>query len=431
MRKISLIILREYLTRVKKKSFIVTTLLVPLAMVIFFASMIYISKFSNEEQFIIALDESHTFENRIPDTETLYVKFSDSSLTYLKENYDQMGYDALLYIPPIDIQRPTGIKLYSRQNIGLQAKSHLEKHLEKKIERLKLKGAGIDESVLKDLKVNIDIQTIINKGEEEQDSNTGIATVIGMIMGFIIYMVLIIYGTVVMKGVMEEKTNRIVEIMMSSVKPFQLMIGKVIGLAAVGLTQFILWGILITLLQFAMGIYMGQEILEMQQMAATQQVNGQPDMDEVLLLMNNIQNINFLQLGSTFIFFFIGGYFLYASLFAAVGSLIDEQSDQQSFVFPITMPIIISIFIMMTISQNPNSDLIVWASIIPLSSPIVMPARIPFGVPGWQLAISCIMLVLGFLAAIWVAGKIYRTGILLYGKKVTFKEVGRWIFYKG
>ncbi len=429
MNKVFLIILREYFTRVKNKTFIVTTLLIPIFFGGFIVSMIYLTKFLQEKQHLICLDETNLFTNKIADTEHLYIKFTDTSLTYLKEHYKEMGYEGLLYIPKFDLNRPTGITIYSENHIGLQTKQYIERSLENKIERIRLIDAGLEEHLLDDIKPKINLNTIITKGDKDQLGDTRLITTLGMLMGFLIYMILMIYGTLVMKGVMEEKTNRIAEVIISSVKPFQLMLGKVIGIAAVGLTQFLLWGVLIFFIQLFIGISMGDEILNLQQATSGQAIINQ-DTEDFATLYMSIQEINFTQIGFMFIIYFIGGYLLYASLFAAVGSVVDDQSDSQSLVFPITIPIIISMFIMMTISNDPNNTLVKWASIIPLSSPIVMPARIPFGVPTIELIASIVCLILGFVFTIWLAGKIYRTGILLYGKKVTIKEIGRWIAYK-
>lgn len=430
LRQTLLIIQREYLSRVKKKSFIITTLLIPIGFGVFFAGSIFLTNISKEKLNIIAIDKSGLFQDRIPDNENMYISFADTSANYLKDSYEESGYDGFLYIPNINIDDPKGIKFFSTNQLGIQMQSYLERELERKIEKRKLELAGLDQAFMNKLKSNVQLETIITRGQQEEKGNSGIATALGYVMGFIIYMVLIIYGTMVMRGVMEEKNNRIVEIIMSSVKPFQLMFGKVIGLAAVGLTQFMLWGVLIVVVQLFLGVVFGPKIIELQNMAANPALAPNQDAMKLASTITGFQNIEFGKLIGWFLFYFLGGYLLYASLFAAVGSLINDQTDTQPLTFPITMPIILSIFIMMTISENPNSSLVKWASFIPLSSPVIMPARIPFGVPTWEIVLSAVLLVLGFLGSIWLAGKIYRVGILMYGKKITMKELGKWVFYK-
>lgn len=430
MRKIGLVIAREYLTRVKKKSFVITTLLIPIGFGIFTSVMIFITNYSSETINIVAIDKSGLYENKIPDRSKLYIAFKDTSAEYLKENYKQLGFDGFLYIPKFDINRPRGFKYFSEKQIGLETKSYLEQKLEEKIERARIRNAGLDQQTLDHLKVDLELNTIVLGEDGEKSGNEQLATVFGYIMGFTIYMVLIIYGTLVMRGVMEEKNNRIVEVIISSIKPFQLMLGKVVGIALVGLTQFLLWGILITVISTTLNFVFIDKFQDLQTMANNPAMAPNKETMEMALNYNQLQNINYSQLLGGFVFYFLGGYFLYASLFAAVGSLINDQTDSQSLTFPITLPIIISMFIMMTIVKDPNNALATWASMIPLTSPIVMPARIPFGVPTWQLVVSGLSLIGGFIFSIWLASKIYRTGILMYGKKITVKEIGKWLFFR-
>ena len=232
----------------------------------------------------------------------------------------------------------------------------------------------------------------------------------------------------VMRGVMEEKSSRIIEVIISSVKPFQLMMGKIVGIGLVGLTQFVAWGFLITILNIIIGILFAGQLSDLQQVSAS---GGEVEMNAITEAMQSMQNIPIGYYLSMFIIYFLGGYFIYASLFAAIGSLAgDEEGDVQTFAFPVTMLILVSIFIMMAVVQQPHTPLAFWASIIPLSSPIVMPALIPFGVPTWQIVLSIVLLFGGFIFTTFLAGRIYRTAILMYGKKIKVKEVFKWMFYK-
>jgi ABC-2 type transport system permease protein len=333
----------------------------------------------------------------------------------------------------------------SGSNIPWDLKSQIQNKIQSLIEKDKM-AEVVRQTAIPDLeekiaatRTHINVETIkLGVGGEAKKSSTEIGMVLGYIFGFMIYMFIFIYGSMVMQGVMEEKQSRIVEVIISSVKPFQLMMGKIVGIALVGLTQFALWVLLgFAILSVSKSFYPGgasraqqiQNVMAQNQDTA-QQAAPAPEKDKMQEIFSMVDTINFPLLIGCFIFFFIGGYFLYSSMFAAVGSAVDAQEDAQQFMLPITLPIILSIMVMMSAIKNPEGPVAFWFSIIPFTSPIVMMARIPFGVPTWQLLLSMVLLVATFIGMVWVAGKIYRTGILMYGKKPSWKEIGKWLTYK-
>lgn len=430
MRKTLLIIQREYITRVRKKSFILFTLLGPLFFLLISVLPILISSANKSEQHITVKDDSGLI-SALPDTAGLYFnfKYNDMPLDQLLSLYSTLdnGYDALLYIPKMEPDAPYGIEIYSNEQMSLTTKIYLESIIEDQLEAINLKNEELDKNMLLKLRPKVSIDDKVTSGENQVEGDAAIASAFGFGMGFIIYIVLLIYGTMVMRGVMEEKSSRIIEVIISSVKPFQLMMGKIMGIGLVGLTQFFTWAFLITLLNIFVGIAFGAQLSELQQAGST----GDGNMQVVADTMANLNNLPLGYYLTMFIFYFLGGYFIYASLFAAIGSLAgDEDGDVQMFAFPVTMLILISIFIMTAVVQQPHTPLAFWASIIPFSSPIVMPALIPFGVPAWQIALSLTLLFGGFIFTTFLAGRIYRTAILMYGKKIKIKEVIKWMLYK-
>ncbi len=445
MNKIKLIISREYLTRVKKKSFIVMTILGP----VLFAAMMIVpawlaSMKDTDVKNIAVIDNSGIFINKIADTD--YIKFEyleNKKLEELKANFSELDYYAVLQILPSITHEPSAVRLYSKKQPSFSVKSHIANAMEKELKNKKLRSHGIDEEVLKSIKSDVSIRTIQWTDDgEEKESSTEIAMVVGYASGFLIYFFIFMFGAQVMRGVIEEKTSRIVEIIISSARPFQLMMGKIVGIALVGLTQFLLW-ILLTFIiitgvktvffpesgtQNAQEIVV-QDLLEQQNIPQVETIEPQ-NMDKFTSMLNSAKSMNFGLIFGSFIFFFLGGYLLYGSLFAAIGSAVDNETDTQQFMLPITIPLILGIFVMMNVVQNPESSVAFWFSIIPFTSPIVMMVRIPFGVPYWELALSMGLLVLTFIGSTWFAGKIYRTGILMYGKKVNYKELWKWLRYK-
>lgn len=435
MNKIWLIIKREFLTRVRKRSFLVVTLLVPVAFAAMIIIPILMAVSGNESKRIAVIDKSGIFNNQLPDKRGVYFKYlPDANLDSLKRHYEAEDYSGILYIPDIDINRPAGLEYYSKGQVGISLESAINGDINNVIERKRMEQEGIDKSKLDALRSNISVD--FKSGDDEKKGNSWVAYGVGYACGFTIYIVLLLFGTSVMRGVMEEKVSRIAEVMISSVKPFQLMMGKIVGIAAVGLLQFLIWGVLISVIYTIIPLFLSPESIQ----AASQsnmmaQGNNAEAAEAFRRVTDVVDSINWPLLLSCFIFYFLGGYLFYSSLFAAIGSLANEDaSDVQQLTFPITVPIIIGIMIMMKAVHDPGSQLAVWGSIIPFTSPMVMMARLPYGVPGtvpyWQLALSFAFLIGGFIVNTWAAGKIYRTGILLYGKKITLKEALKWVVKK-
>lgn len=437
-----LIIKREYLTRVKTKQFLITTFLVPLVIIITLGIVVKISASSKSDKNIAVVDESNLFNNQLTAKEGTTYHYVSDPIDSIKKNFEALNYDALLIIPPIDIadSSKVNINIWGLKQIGMSTQMEIENDMNNIIEAKRMEAAGISQSTLDKIKAS-SISLSQQIGVDNKEADNRIANAIAYVCGFLLYMLMIIYGMSVMKSVMEEKTNRIAEIIISSVRPFELMMGKIIGVALVGLTQFALWILLVGIAVFvglnAFGITEMMNNPEvMSQIAAAQQ--GQAGMGnitldpEMLSITQSLTSINWFKILGWFLFYFLSGYFLYASLFAAVGSLIDdENSDSNSFTMPITMPIIIAFLIMAQALNDPYSGLAVFGSIFPLTSPIVMMARIPFNAPSiWEMIASVVCMIIGFLGTTWLAAKIYRTGILLNGKKITMKEVGKWIFRK-
>jgi ABC-2 type transport system permease protein len=441
MGTISLIIKREYLTRVRKKTFIIMTILGPVLMASLIIVPILMAKFSEtEESKIRVIDESGLFTGKLPDSESMVFVMDSMPLSEAKESFNPDKETAILYIPGNVINNTGSIMLFSAKQPNLNMVTTIERTIQKEVENMKLQARGIDKNILDEIKtkVNVNTRTLTEQGEEE--TNAGLTYAVGFIGAMLVYMFIFLYGAQVMRGVIEEKTNRIVEVIISSVKPFQLMMGKIIGIALVGLTQFLLWVVLtFTISSVVTGIFldpnqiqeqMKQRTTAMGTPAAVQEEVSEEVDSELGNVFNAINSINFPLLIGTFLFYFLGGYLLYGALFAAIGSAVDAESDTQQFMLPITIPLILSIVVSQSILQNPESSLAFWFSMIPFTSPVVMMVRIPFGVAPWELALSMSFMVIGFLFTTWIAGRIYRTGILMYGKKPSWKELGKWLFYK-
>ncbi len=371
---------------------------------------------------------------------TKYKFIPEDEYNKIKDNLKATDFYAMLVIQPNVLNTKT-VQLISTSNIPFDLKNQIQNKIRSVIEKEKM-AEVIKQTAIPDLeariaatKTSISVNTIkLGEGGEAKKSSTEIGMILGYIFGFVIYMFILLYGQMVMQGVMEEKQSRIVEVIISSVKPFELMMGKIIGIAMVGLTQLAIWIILgIAIIAGAKGMMPGAQHAGSAQeiMAQAQVANQTPaQLDKMQDILSMLGSVNFPLIIGCFIFFFIGGYLLYSSLFAAVGSAVDAVEDAQQFMMPIMMPIILAILVMMSAIKNPEGSTAFWFSIIPFTSPVVMMARIPFGVPAWQLALSMLLLVITFVGMVWAAGKIYRTGILMYGKKASWKELGKWLTYK-
>ncbi|HCQ28761.1 MAG TPA: ABC transporter permease [Flavobacteriales bacterium] len=435
MNKIKLIILREYLTRVKKKSFLIITILGPLLFAGLMIVPAWMALQNTDIQNIEVIDNNGLFVNNLENTETINFYYSDKDIQEAKEGVYESHYTAILYIPK-DFSKHE-ITLYYKKQPGALTLKHIETNIENVVENNRLqKLYNISLADLQSIKPDIKIKTVYRdeKGNEETKENT-VNMVLGYAGAILIYMFIFMYGVQVMRGVIEEKTNRIVEVIISSVKPFELMMGKIIGIALVGLTQFTLWVVLTAgIAVFGQGLIMSKvnQMQSVEQMVSQSANSAVSDANlnkqmQVKKVMEVIRNIPFTRIILTFLFYFIFGYLMYAALFAAVGSAVDSEADTQQFIMPITIPLVLSIVMAQFIIMNPESNLAFWMSIFPLTSPIVMMIRVPFGVEWWELALSMLLLIGGFIATTWLAGKIYRTGILMYGKKVTYKELWKWL----
>lgn len=418
------------------------TLLGPLLMASVAVVPILIAKYGDDtvSKILIVDEKPDIFTTVLPGSENIQFINSNLSLDSAKAAFDPEKYYGILFIPADVMKNPGGAMLFTQKQANLNVTTYIENVLEKQIEEDKLKAAGIMQETLASIKTSVNLKTLSLKGEE---NSAALASGVGFFGAILIYFFIFLYGAQVMRGVIEEKTNRIVEVIISSVKPFQLMMGKIIGIALVGLTQFLLW-VLLTLTFILVGsrLVMDKK-LEAKVVAGQMQQSGvdrrtleelgaTPSVKEDITadIFGQIDSLNLPLLIGCFLIFFLGGYLLYSALFAAIGAAVDNETETQQFMLPATVPLILSFIVAQSIVQNPDSQVGFWFSIIPLTSPVVMMVRIAFGVPAWELGLSIGLLVAGFLFTTWLAGKIYRTGILLYGKKVTYKELARWLFYK-
>lgn len=436
MKKIALIIQREYLSRVKKKSFIVMTFLGPVLIAAMYAFAIFLAVNSDnlsDKKKIVVCDETNTLSNIIKSNAQYEFEFSSLSLASLKSDFDSSGNSYLLYIPQKSINFE-GVQLYSDKQPSLAIVKYIEDQLENTLSDQKLTEKGISKKIISELDFNLNIETIRFTDEGEQDGNTSASYMIGMFSSILIYMFIFLYGVQVMRGVIEEKNNRIVEVLISSVKPFQLMMGKIVGIALVGLTQFALWVILTSAITGIIGQKFAQDKSKLIQIEKTVESSNSKKSEPAIAageVLNALSTINYPLVIGCFLFYFLGGYLLYSALFAAIGSAVDSESETQQFMMPVTIPLIFSFIISTsTVVNNPDGPVAFWLSLIPLSSPIVMMVRLPFGVPTWEIITSMLLLIAGFFGTVWLAAKIYRTGILMVGKKTSWKEIGKWIFYK-
>lgn len=443
MNKVLLIITREYTTRVKNKRFLLVTFLMPIIFIGFIAGSVYFAASGKEETTIaIVNDPGFLKDNLNSDSGNVVFAFpkgADSS------NYTNKKFDGILY--PELSEGKLVAELHSSKQLGFEVTRYVERQLNKALENKLLLEKGIEKTTLDSIadasEENVLLKNMVaDEDGKSSESNAGIAYGVGFGSGLLIYMTMFIFGAMVMRGVAEEKTNRIAEVIVSSCKPFELMLGKIIGIAGVGLTQLLLWITLMVALSSSLSAFIPAETYQQfQSMQQGQQMVGStaavnPTALKILEAKSTlIESVNWMLIIGCFLFYFLGGYLFYASLFAAIGSVINEDPQEaQQLMLPITMPIIFSFVILQSVLSNPGSPLAVWTSIIPFTSPIIMMGRIPFGVPGtvpyWQLAVSMLSLIGGFIVTTWFAGKIYRIGILMYGKKASWKEMIKWSFRK-
>ncbi|MCB0661417.1 MAG: ABC transporter permease [Saprospiraceae bacterium] len=435
MQKLWLIIRREYLTRVRKKSFILGTLLTPILLGVFFMVVGLIFSYEGDESKTIAIiDEGNILEKKISDTKNLYFQFPNKDLQTLKTAVENGEFDGILVIPKLSdlYVKDQTVYYYSHKPPSVEIESVIEKRIERSIRDYKIASLALDKTEIDALNTNVSIDPEPLKDTDTNASKmtSAIGAMLGMFMGLIMYTVMFVYGMMVMRSVMEEKTTRIVEVMISSVKPFQLMLGKIIGVGAVGLTQILIWAILIPAITIPINMIFGFNTTDMGGMeGAAAQVDPDDMQAMVSMAITELENMNWWLILPLFVIYFLGGYFLYSSMFAAVGSAIgDDMGEGQSLTLPITIPVVLALYIMIASLESPDSSLAVWSSIFPLFSPVVMPARLAFDPPMWQILLSVAVLIGTVILFVWLAGRIYRVGILLYGKKASFPELVKWIF---
>lgn len=438
MSQVSIIIGREFNERVRKKSFIITTLLMPLLMIgLMFAPMLIMKYSRGDEKQIAVIDDSGLIAPQLQSGEELVFQTTDlSTEAARKELTDKFG---VLYIGSDILTNPNNVKLYVNSSSSLTVESNITGQLEEIIEAEKLKSYNIENlsQILQEVKTTVGMQTFRNDESQEEESqakSSVIATGVGFVLGMILYMFLLIYGSMVMQSVIEEKNNRVLEVVVSSISPFRLMLGKILGIASVAVVQVLIWGVLVC----GVGALVMPHLIPAEMMGSVEAMRAGTldptaagvDMEMVQTLATATDFGYVFQIFAYLLLYVIGGYLLYSAMFAAVGSAVDNVQDAQQLQTPIMLPIILSIFVMMVVMKDPNSPLVFWCSMIPFTSPVVMMARIPCGIPTWEIVVSLAVLYATFMAMVWLAAKIYRVGIFMYGKKPTFKELYKWIRYK-
>ncbi|MCW5519234.1 ABC transporter permease [Aureitalea sp. L0-47] len=435
MNHLQLIIKREYLNKVKNRAFIIMTFLSPLIMVGIFTLVAYLSQLNNDKvRTISVLDESGMFSDEFESDENLiYKMIVGTQLEEAKKSVEASGDYGLLYIPKMESldDLAENITFYSEDSPSLIVLDDIEDAIADKANSLKLVDAGLDPAQIDQLRIRVDTKLETFGGEKTSKLSTGLKLGFGGLAGYLLFMFIIIYGNMIMRSVIEEKTSRIIEVIISSVKPIKLLLGKIIGTSLAGVTQFLAWVILIGIFSFVIAAIFGIDPGAMQQQEALEQaqaLSGKGDM--VQEFMTEFFKLPLLNLVIMFILFFVGGYLMYASMYAAIGAAVDSETDTQQFMLPILMPLILAVYVgFFTVIDNPHGTVSQVFSFIPLTSPVVMLMRIPFGVPLWQQILSVVILFATFIGTVWFAAKIYRVGILMYGKKASYKELIKWLKY--
>jgi ABC-2 type transport system permease protein len=444
MSKIGLIIGRELKSKLTNKTFIIMTILAPLLITGFLGFIIKMSQSEKTEQNVLVIDDSKLFIDKLVGNDYISLSFSNQKLEKAVAEFSGKKYSCVLWISPNIIEGGAGAtKLFYKKSPGFAFQTFIKDQMERIIYENKLKANNIDPNIISNSKTNVKLilEKVNDKGKTEEQSSFGF---FGFLTGALMFMFILLYGMMVFRSVMEEKTNRIVEVIVSSVKPFQLMLGKIFGVAILGIIQFVVMGIITLVLTTVLStLFLKDAKVEMAKFNQQQELvkkNGTnvnldqlqkfDDKLEMFEIMTKIEKINFAEVFICFILFFIGGYLFYSSIMAAVGSAVDSEADSQQFITPIMMPLMAGYFISTKTILDPDSTIVFWGSIIPFTSPIVMMSRITNGVPLWELILSLSILFASFIGTTYLAGKIYRTGILMYGKKTSWREIGKWLFYK-
>lgn len=437
MNHLPLIIKREYLNKVRNRSFIVMTFLSPIIMIALVAVVAYLSQVNNDKKRSISiLDETGVIDDVFENTEnTTYLILENIPLTTAKELVKAQKTFGLLYVKKSSdsTRLVESVNFYSDESPSVSVISSLERRIEKRMSDIKLQNDGVDVAQIRASKTTVNIAQETFNGEKTSKIDSYLKLAFGGAAGYLLFMFIIIYGNMIMRSVIEEKTSRIIEVIISSVKPIQLMMGKIIGTSLAGITQFLIWIVLGGVLLFVVTAIFGIDLAQIQspQQEMINQAMANSDAQNVAQdLITGFVNLPIFNLCIAFLFFFIGGYLLYSSLYAAIGAAVDNETDTQQFMMPIIMPLVLAVYVgVFTVIEDPHGTISTIFSFIPLTSPVVMLMRIPFGVPIWQQVLSLVLLVLTFVLVVWFAAKIYRVGILMYGKKPTYKELFKWLKY--
>ncbi|MBR3012101.1 MAG: ABC transporter permease [Bacteroidales bacterium] len=447
---IGIIIKREYLNKVKKKSFLVTTLLVPILVAGLTIGVMAVMMTTKEKTKTIAVvDGSGIVMPYLENTETIhYVDCTGQAPDSVKLHMPELGYDGLLNIPELDVEGKTiHPDLYSPKPLGMDMTDNISNRLDKAVEDYRIASYGIEDldKIMKEVKSDVRLRTYtVSESGEEKASEAGVYSIISMVLGIIIFMFVTLFGSMVMSAVIEEKQSRVVEVLVSSVKSTELMFGKIIGIALVAITQFLLWILLSgAIIGIAGGVLKDRLISQADPVELAQSLGVSPDQldtvdlsqlagsgNEIASTLDMIHGIPFAKIIIIFLVFFLFGYLLYASLFAAIGSAVENAEDTQQLQIPLTVPLMLAYIIALYAFKAPDSSIAFWASMFPFTSPIVMIARLPFGVPGWEIAVSLGLLILTFIVCAWASAKIYKVGILMFGKKSTWKDLWKWLKQK-
>ncbi len=434
--KIGIIVSREFNERVQKKSFIITTLLTPLLMLLLMFAPMLISGYSDESAKTIAVvDDSNIIAQQLTNTDEIIFEQTSLPLEIARNEYAD-DY-AILYIGKDIVNNPTDAQLYTNGTAAMSTEFNIASQLTMAVQKEKMKIYNVEQQVMRELNTNVALQSLKNKQSDDsaESSSTMVASVLAYVLSFILYMFLLLYGAMVMQSVIEEKNNRVLEVLVSTVRPFEMMMGKILGIASVALLQIIIWIVFISsIAYFVLPHILPEEILAamamLKQGVPASALDGGAEMGmlQAILMLSNIKYVGGIIVW--LLVFVFGGFLLYAAMFAAVGSAVDSPQDAQQLQTPIMLPIILALFVMLSVINDPSSDVAFWFSIIPFTSPIVMMARIPYEIPMWEVCLSAILLYVTFIFVVWGAGKIYRVGILMHGKKPTIKELIRWMRYK-
>ncbi len=444
MSKIGLIIGRELKSKLYNKTFIIMTLLAPLLITGFIAFLVKMSESEKTEQKVMVIDDSHLFKDKLSGNDYISLTYSGLKLEDGIEQFNKKGYTCLLWISPTIVEGGAGaVKLYYKKSPGFGFQTYVKDQMERIIYENKLKANNIDPNIILNSKqhVRLIMEKVDDVGKTQEQSSFGF---IGFISGALMFIFILMYGMMVFRSVMEEKTNRIVEVIVSSVKPFELMMGKILGVAILGVIQFVIMGIITFALSTLLSVFFlkdaSAQLKVFQEQQELVKKNGTnidlsklekfDDKLELFDTLQKIKNINFTEVFISFFLYFILGYLFYSSIMAAIGSAVDSEADSQQFITPVMIPLMIGYFIAIKTMTEPDSTTVFWGSMIPFTSPIVMMSRITSGVPLWELMLSLSILGISFVFTTWLAGRIYRTGILMYGKKTSWRELGKWLFYK-